>query len=238
MCWATPLAGRWLLFRSFQLFAVAVILTAPISSAGAGAPLVLADPTVMLQQAWTHQSFGVATEYERVTIGGVAAIRAIGRESASGLYRNTPYRLEEHPWLEWTWRVDQLQRTADVRVKSREDFAAAIFLIFGRPSMIDREVPTLAYVWTSGRLPVGAMVASPHHPGSVRSIVVRSGGTSLGEWLHERRNVLQDFKAFGQEPPDTVEIVGLFTDNDQTGEPVKAYYGTVTALPDDLVDAR
>jgi hypothetical protein len=239
MRWAIPLAKRSFAFCAFQLFAVAVISTAPMSSAGARAPLLLADPTVPLHEAWAHQSFGAATRYERVSIEGVPAIRAIGRESASGLYRDTPYRVEEHPWLEWTWRVDRLQETADIRVKSREDFAAAIFLIFGRPGMINREVPTLAYVWTSSRLPVGAMVASPHHPGSVRSIVVRSGATSLGRWQRERRNVLEDFRAvFGQEPPDSVEIIALFTDNDQTGESVEAYYGAIRALGDDPMDAQ
>lgn len=225
--------------HAFQLLALAVTLTAPISSAGAGAPLLLADPAVPLQQAWTHQSFGAATRYESVMLDGVRAIRAVGRESASGLYRVTPYRPADHPWLEWKWRIDQLQRTADISVKSREDFAAAIFLIFGRPGMINREVPTLAYVWTSGRVPAGAMVASPHHPGLVRSIVVRSGAGHLGQWMRERRNVLEDFRqAFGGEPPDMVEIVALFTDNDQTGEPVEAYYGVIRALGNDQTDAQ
>jgi hypothetical protein len=194
---------------------------------------LLADPTLPLQQAWTHQSFGATTRYERVTVDGVVAIRAVGRGSASGLYRDTPYRLEDHPWLEWAWRVDQLQQTADIRVKSREDFAAAIFLIFGRPSMLNREVPTLAYVWTSGRLPVGAVVASPRHPRSVRSIVVRSGGDRLGQWLYQRRDVVEDFRnAFGRTPPPVVEVLALFTDNDQTREQVEAYYGAIMALPD------
>ena len=66
--------------RAYQLFAVAIILTAPVSSAGGGAPLLLADPTLPLQQAWTHQSFGAATRYESVTLDGVPAIRALGRE--------------------------------------------------------------------------------------------------------------------------------------------------------------
>jgi Protein of unknown function (DUF3047) len=192
-----------------------------------------------VEQAWTHRTFGAATLYESVMLDGVPAIRAIGRESASGLYRETPYRVGDRPWLEWTWRVDQLQETADIRVKSREDFAAALFLIFGRPSMTKRKVPTLAYVWTSGSVPVSAVVASPHRPGSVRSIVVRSGATDLGQWMRERRNVFEDFRrAFGQEPPDPVEIVALFTDNDQTGEPVEAYYGAIRAVPDVPVDAQ
>jgi hypothetical protein len=224
----SPVSWRW-----FLGFAVAIIGMIATPSARAGTPLSLADPMAPLQQAWTHERFGAATRYERVTLDDVAAIRAVGRDSASGLYREASYRLQEHPWLEWAWRVDRLQQTADIRVKSREDFGAAIFLIFGQPSMINRDVPTLAYVWTSGLLPRGTIVDSPHHPGSVRSVVVRSGGGHLGQWMRERRNVLQDFReAFGQEPPDTVEILALFTDNDQTGEPVEAYYGAVSALPE------
>src|SRR3546814_7551085 len=71
--------------------------------------------------------------------------------------------------------------SADIRIKEREDFAAAIFLIFGRPSMFNRDVPTLAYVWTSSQLPEDAVVDSPYHPGTVRSIVLRSGGEHRSE---------------------------------------------------------
>lgn len=230
MRWTTSLQGRPFPGRAFQLLAVAIVLTA---STRAEAPLLLADPTLPLEQAWTHQSFGAATRYESVMLNGVPAIRATGRESASGLYRERPYRVGDRPWLEWTWRVDQLQQTADIRVKDREDFAAAIFLIFGRPGPFNHDVATLAYVWTSGRLAEGAVVDSPNHPGFVRSIVVRSGRDRLGQWVSERRNTVDDFrKSFGREPPDSVEIIVLFTDNDQTREPVKAYYGAVMARSD------
>ena len=73
-------------------------------------------------------------------------------------------------------------------------------------------------------------------PSAASSFAV--AGHPLGNGYTNVATCCRISKAFGQEPPDTVEIVGLFTDNDQTGEPVKAYYGTVTALPDDLVDAR
>src|SRR3546814_20839957 len=81
--------------------------------------------------------------------------------------------------------------SADIRIKEREDFAAAIFLIFGRPSMFNRDVPTLAYVWTSSQLPEDAVVDSPYHPGTVRSIVLRSGGEPLGRGVEERRKIGQ-----------------------------------------------
>lgn len=208
---------------------LAISLAAPASAEG---PLQLADPAAPLEKAWTHQRFGPATEYTGVTRYGVPAIRAVGRTSASGLYRDARYNVADHPWLAWTWRVDRLQRTADIRTKAREDFAAAIFVIFGRPSMANRNVPTLAYVWTTAQLPENTIVDSPHHPGTVRSIVVRSGVARLGQWSPERRNVIDDFRrAFGREPPNTVEVIALFTDNDQTGEPVEAYYGAIRAFP-------
>lgn len=193
--------------------------------------MLLADPTAPLERAWTHQRFGNATDYQTVKLDGAAAIHAIAQDSASGLYRGVRYRVAEHPWLVWTWRVDRLQRTADIRVAEREDFAAAIFLIFGRPDMFNPDVPTLVYVWTSDQLPEGAVVDSPHHPGFVRSIVVRSGESRSGEWIRERRNVVDDFrKAFMKEPPATIEMIAIFTDNDQTNEPVEAYYGVIRAL--------
>ncbi|MGH6833835.1 MAG: DUF3047 domain-containing protein, partial [Methyloceanibacter sp.] len=152
-----------------------MIATLYLTSAMGAEPVLLADPTVPLEQAWTHQRFRHATDYETMRLDGITAIRAVGRRSASGLYRGVDYQVLEHPWLEWTWRVDQIQRSADIRLKEREDFAAAIFLIFGRPDMFDQDAPTLAYVWTSEQLREGAVVDSPHHPGFVRSIVVRSG---------------------------------------------------------------
>lgn len=224
--------SRSVLRMSIGVACLVLIGLSPGTSAVCGEPLGLADPTVRIEEAWTPQRFRGETEYEKTAIGGVAAIRAIGRNSASGLYRRVAYQLTEYPWLEWTWRIDRLQLTADIRVKDREDFAAAIFLIFDQPGMLDHDAPTLAYVWTSDLLPENAIVDSPHRPSMLRYLVVRSGGNRLGQWVRERRNVLEDFsRAFGREPPQIVEVLAIFTDNDQTGEPVEAYYGAITALP-------
>ena len=34
----------------------------------------------------------------------------------------------------------------------------------------------------------------------------------------------------GKNPPERVKMISLFTDNDQTGEPVDAYYGAIRAV--------
>ena len=61
--------------------------------------------------------------------------------------------------------------------------------------------------------------------------MIRGGAAPLGAWVMERRNVVEDFRrAFGRDPPDRVAVIGLFTDNDQTGEPVDVAYGAIRAL--------
>lgn len=200
------------------------------ASAAAGQEIVLLDPRAPIDGLWSRGGWRRQTEYGRVEIGGIAAIRAAGRNSGSALHRELHYRPAEYPWLEWTWRVDKLQENADIRDAKREDFGAAISLLFGRPSLFRREVPTLSYVWTNARLRAGDVVASPHHRGTVRSIVLQAGTEKLGQWIRERRNVVEDYRrAFGSDPPESVEMIAIWTDNDQTGEPVEAYYGRMVA---------
>ena len=208
---------------------IATALLTVVVTAQAGSSITIADPTETLEAAWQMRDFGAATEFTQVTIDGVPAIRAVGRNSASGLYRTVDLRLAEHPLLQWRWRVDYLQANADLRERDAEDFAAAIFLIFGELGAADSRA--LGYVWTNDRLAPETVVRSPRHPEQVRSIVVESGTRNLGQWLQEDRDVAADFRsAFGRDPPDQVRTVALFTDNDQTAEPVEAYYGPIWAL--------
>ncbi len=220
--------------KMWSTILVIVLLLSLSASHGAlsnGHLLVLADPVAPLEVEWKHQKFGAATEYRRVEVGGIPAIRAVGRNSASGLYREVNFRLSEYPWIEWAWRVDKLQESADIRTRAGEDMAAAIYFSFGRPGLFRTKVPTLGYVWTNDKLSKGSVVPSPFHEGTKRVIVIESGTKNLGQWLSVRRNIVEDFKtAFGKEPPGDIKIIALWSDNDQTGEAVEAYYGAIRAM--------
>lgn len=191
--------------------------------------IVLLDPSAPLATTWQHSVFGRATDYSLATVDGRPGIRAVGRSSASGLYRRVQFAPAECPWIEWTWRVDRLQAGADIRIMEADDVAASIFLLFGDPGPFHDEVPTLRYAWTNGRVAAGEILDNPYYPGTVRVIVLRSGDSPLGEWVSERRNLVEDFtRAFGRPPPEAVELFAVFTDNDQTGEPVEALYGAAS----------
>ncbi|MGH6934427.1 MAG: DUF3047 domain-containing protein, partial [Dongiaceae bacterium] len=167
---------------NFQLTLAAVVIASTslwLALALAGEPLVLADPGGAIDEAWEEREFGSRTDFQRVRIDGANAIRAIGRRSASGLYRTVEYRLLDYPLLQWEWRVDRLQSDADLRRKETEDFGAAIILIFGRDDTMSSGDVALVYVWTSDRLSVGSIVPSPWHPDNMRSVVVESGESRL-----------------------------------------------------------
>ncbi len=188
----------------------------------------LFDATTVIQDAWLHIRMRGATDYRLAVQEGRVAIVAVGQESASGLFRHVAVDPERCPVLEWSWGVETLQPNADIRLKAREDVAASVFLLFGDPGFLTDPdpVPTLRYVWTNEKVPAETIVESPYLPGTVRSLVVESGSKRVGTWVMERRNVAQDFeRAFGYPPKDHIQAIALFTDNDQTKQPVKAYYG-------------
>ena len=188
------------------------------------------DPTVPVDAVWTQKSFGPSTRYHALVLDGRAAIRAEGQGTASGLIRDLRVRVRDYPIIEWTWRVDRLPTAADIRTKAGDDVGASIFLLFGRPGLFRPEPLTLVYAWTGAATPEGSIVASPHHAGTVRTLVLRSGTANLGQWVLERRNIVEDFRrAFAMDSPEHVEAIALWTDSDQTGALVRAYYGQTIA---------
>jgi len=203
-----------------------VVPDRPSSGLARGAALF--DPETALTDGWEHVTLKGETEYRLAVMNGRIAFRAIGRGSASMIARRVQFNPHQCPVLEWTWCVTRLQATANLQEKSLEDVAASVFVLFGDPGFLfdPKPVPTLRYVWTNDRHPPGAVIDNPYLPGVVRSVVVRRGLVPGDAWVTEKRNLVEDFRAaFGRPAPGGIHVVALFTDNDQTAEPVEAYYG-------------
>lgn len=219
------------------LLALAACAPAPAQQEDAGERVEdirrLLDVGSVIQDGWMEFPLRGITEYRIAVVDERIAIRATGTSSASGLVRFIHTDPTLCPTMSWSWRVDTLQKNADLRVKEKEDVAASIFLIFGDPGFFGdtQPVPTLRYVWTNDEIPVESVIDNPYVPGIVRSIVLESGEENLGRWTIERRNVLEDYAAaFGQPPRDEIHAIAIFTDNDQTKQPVTAYYEWIRAI--------
>lgn len=213
-------------FRCCAVFIAASLLAVGSAAVAETERIVLLDPSLGLTDDWEHTSFGVPTNYFTQTLDGRTAIQAKGQNSASGLSRDVRFDVRDYSVLEWNWRVDVLPRGADIRSPQSDDYAASVTLIFGRPSLFGPEPLALMYAWTSSATPEGSIVVSPHHDGSMRVIVVRSGEKGSSIWMREQRDILEDFLlAFGEDPPSFVEVFAIWSDSDQTQDVVNAYYG-------------
>lgn len=186
-----------------------------------------------LKNDWLHFQIWHDTEWKLVALDDEIVISATGEGSSSGLARWVEIDPTTCPTIEWSWRVDALPGKADLASRDREDVAASLILAFGDPGSLSnpRPVPTIRYAWATDANPVGAVVDSPYFPGSLRSIVVRSGAAELGSWVSERRDIGQDYRlAFGTAPAEPIHAFALYTDNDHLEEPVQAYYRSAAIL--------
>ena len=165
------------------------------------------------------------TKYSVTSFQEGFEIHAEGANSASGLYHLQPRAcFQNYPIISWSWRVDIMQKAADIRIKSREDFAASLHFVFGEPGMFSRP-KVLAYAWTATDVPKGTVIKSPRVPENFRTLILRTDKAPLKTWREQRRNVVKDFeKAYGARPEGRLTALGVFTDNDQTREPVESRY--------------
>ena len=207
------------------------------------------SPSAEIPEQWepmTFRNIERHTRYELVGDNGDTVIQAVSKNAASGLIRELRFDPREYPWLQWSWKIDSVLEKGDVGRKEGDDYAARIYVAFAfepensgfwqrmkrktANAFTDKEIPgsALNYIWAN-KAPQETIVPSPFQEKSMM-IVLQSGNARSGEWIGEKRNIVEDYKrAFGEQPPEIIGI-GIMTDADNTGEEVRAYYGDIELL--------
>ena len=178
------------------------------------------------------------TEYAIREWDGVAAVEARANKSMALLGRPLEVDLKKTPILCWQWHIDAPVAGADMTKKSGDDYAARVYLNFDVPAdqldfgtrtklalgrtLYGDHLPAAAinYIWDN-RQPVGTLQSNVYTD-RARMLVLRSGATEAGRWVHERRDVLKDFqRAFG-DLQGQLKSIALASDTDNTGETAHA----------------
>lgn len=195
---------------------------APVAS-----ELVIADPAEMMKKSERKDFAGAnALTIEASPYG--KALRSTPDQSATALYQQIRLAGTALRDVRWSWKVDVIHRSADIRDLEREDFAAKLMFVFGAPSLFDKNIPTLAYVWTSTPIADGSVIQSKRFSSLV--YIQLHGTRSVGQWQQEKRDVAEDYRRIFHQEPGELGYIAIFNDNDQTREPASAVFGPITSL--------
>lgn len=209
----------------FILAALALGLSWSAFGLAADKPVIrlpVLTPTTL--EHWAPKSFKDYTQYEITTIEGHAAIKAQSRKTASGLVRKIKVDLNKTPYLHWRWRVDNVLQGIDEKTRQGDDYPARLYVIVSG-GLFFWKTRALNYVWASNQ-PINS--AWPNaYTGNAMMLAVRSGAGQTKQWLHERRNLLQDFATYFHKPYTHIDAVAIMTDTDNSGQSATAYYGEI-----------
>lgn len=202
----------------------AVLLAASTLATAADEELVIGRFSAGDLNDWQTKAFKGETRYTFDGKSGRRALFADSRGAASGLYREIRVDLTRTPWLNWSWRVDQVLSGVNERDKSGDDYPARVYVVISGGAAFWK-TRSLVYVWSSNQ-PVGATWNNAF-TSNARVMALRSGTKDAGRWVSEKRDIRADFRQLFGEDIDHIDAVALMTDTDNSGQNATAWYGDI-----------
>ena len=173
---------------------------------------------------WRKKSFKGATDYSLIQVDGRKVLRAHSVAAGSGLYKKVSIDLKRTPYINWSWRVDELPRDVDETSRNGDDYAARVYVVKSGGLLFWR-TRALNYVWSSNQ-PAGATWPNAYTRNSTM-LALERGRHKLGKWVSVKRDVRADLKRYLGRKIDTIDAIAIMTDTDNTGQTAVAYYGDI-----------
>ncbi len=158
--------------------------------------------------------------------GGFLSAESI--RSCSGLFYKIRFNPRIYPMISWKWKVIKFPNKNKTKSSEggwleKDDYSARVYVIF--PSISFKNTKCIEYVWDEN-LPEGTIMTSPYMK-NIKIIVIESGKENINNWVHEERNIPEDYiNAFGKNPPH-VGAIALMTDADNTLSTAEALYAEI-----------
>ncbi len=174
---------------------------------------------------WKEKSFKGNTSYKVLELDGEHVLQANSKRSASGIYKNITIKLQEYPYLNWRWRIQNKIDTGDERSKRGDDYVARIYVVIDGGLLFWKSM-ALNYVWAN-HATKDTVWNNAYAGESVKMFALRSSDDVTGTWYTEKRNVYEDLKrVFGREIP-SIDAVAIMTDTDDSSTEARTYYAEI-----------
>lgn len=173
---------------------------------------------------WKPEKFSGETSYEVINIDNQQAIKAQADKSASGLVRKMKIDLSKTPYMNWSWKVDNVLKDIDETQKDGDDYAARVYVVISGGLFFWR-TRAISYAWAS-RQPKNS-----HWPNAFTDravmVAVESGPELSGQWVTEKRDILEDIQKLLGVDKTSIDAVAIMTDTDNSNQSATAYYGNI-----------
>jgi DUF3047 family protein len=143
--------------------------------------------------------------------GGRRFLRAVSEGIGIQAAREQPWDLAAYPILAWAWRPGEHPKGSDERNSKTNDSALSVYAVWPHSSV---SLKSLKYIW-SAVVPVGTTLTSS--AGLTQARVLRSGSGAKGQWVEERVNVAEEYRArFKEAETPKPAGIAVLTDADDT----------------------
>lgn len=153
------------------------------------------------------------------------AIKLRTESSSFALEKSITVDLSQTPYLEWEWKVTVPPAGGNFASPDTDDQAAQLLIVFPKTFFERRKV--ISYIWdpTAPKGTMGA-AAGPIYL-NVKAIVVESGAGEIGNWLLEKRNVVEDYRALFGEIPERAVAIRMQINSQHTNSVAEVFWRTI-----------
>jgi len=151
-------------------------------------------------------------------------LKAVADNAASGLGKEVKIDLNETPFINITWKIEQDLSGIKEDTKKGHDFAARVFAVkkTGATPLSNRAIN---YVFSSNN-DVGQSWPSPYTKKSIDNVMATTK-TNLNEWVTVKSNVKEDFKKFHDLDLDELDGLAVMADTDNSKMKSVAYFQNI-----------
>lgn len=197
-----------------------------VGSLCAGEEVIILDthkPDALLD--WDKRLLSEGGSWQVVDDSGARVIKFRSESSSLSLEKSIVVDLRQTPYLEWVWKVTVLPKRGDFTATLTDDQAGQLLVTFPKTLFERRKVIT--YLWDS-TVPKGTMADAPGPLFlNIRAIVVESGDSQLGNWVLEKRNLLEDFQTLFGSTPERAIGLRIQLNSQHTDSVAEAYWKTI-----------
>ncbi len=193
--------------------------------AGESTRLVISDFSTQGITNWESKTFSNETIYTLEQQGQQTVLKAVSKDSASGLVKKTRVDLQQYPYLNWRWRTESRLHGLNETTKEGDDYVARVYVVVSGGLFFWR-TRALNYVWSSN-MEKGMSWPNAFAGDNAMMLAIRSNEDERGRWYTERRNVYEDLKRYHGKEIRYIDAIAIMTDTDNSDGRATSYYGDI-----------